>query len=119
MTFDQTACIIVFVLMATDYISGVMAAIKNKNFKSSKMREGLWHKAGIGLILGICWVLHLHWETIGLPSSFGSVLPLAHTAVAFMEIASISENAAKLNPALKKLAFWKMLKDHKNEEGKK
>ena len=118
MTVDQTACLIVFILMSTDYISGVLAAIKNKNFKSSKMREGLWHKAGIGMILAVCWVLTLHWEAIGLPQSFGSVLPLAHTAVAFMEIASIAENAAKLNPKLKKLAFWRMLKDHKEDDKK-
>ena len=118
MSIDQTTCIIVFVLMSTDYVSGVLAAIKNKNFKSSKMREGLWHKAGIGLILGVCWVINLHWEQIGLPQSFSSILPLAHSAVIFMEIASIAENAAKLNPALRKLAFWKMLKDNKEEKKK-
>lgn len=110
-------CAVVMVLMALDYGSGVLAAIKNKNFKSSKMREGLWHKAGICLLLIVCWILNLHYEGLGLPSTFGSILPLAHTAIAFMEIASIAENCAKINPELRKLAFWKMF-ERKDEEKK-
>lgn len=112
------ACIIVFCLMTFDYLSGLFAAIKRKNFKSYKMREGLWHKASVGAILVVCWILNLHWEALGLPNSFAAVLPLAHTAVTLMEIGSIAENLAKINPQLKKLAFWRLF-ENKEEDKKK
>lgn len=38
-------------LMVLDILLGYAAAVKNKAVKSSKMREGLWHKTGeLGVI---------------------------------------------------------------------
>lgn len=118
MEFNITACVVVFVLVCLDYISGTLAAIKNKEFKSSRMREGIWHKFSIFIILGVAWVVNIYWEVIGFPRDFASILPIAHSAIAFMETASIAENVAKINPELKRLAFWKMFENKEEEKDK-
>ena len=111
-----TACIAVFILIVADLTTGTAQALYNHNFSSTKMRQGLWHKFATCFALGVCWIIHDFYPFFSMPESFGLILPTAHTAVLFMEISSIAENLAKINPELKKLTFWKMLKDNDKED---
>lgn len=113
------ACAVVTFLMFGDYITGTAKAIKTKTFKSSKMREGLWHKFSIGAILVVCWLIYRYYGVLQLPETFSLFLPGFHTAFAVMEVASILENLGGMNPDLKKLAIWKTFKSTVEEETKK
>ena len=43
----------VCVLMVLDIITGLVNAVMHNEFKSYKMREGLYHKAGNMLVIGL------------------------------------------------------------------
>ena len=50
---EVAALSIVGVLIAMDYLTGLMKAVHAHDISSEKMREGLWHKSG--LVLVCCW----------------------------------------------------------------
>ena len=100
--------------MLLDYISGTCAACKSGQWCSAKAREGLWHKAGMilvilvagiaDIVMGVaCANLHLGIAYTGL------VLPLVLAWYIITELGSILENAVKLGV---KIPEWltKMLK---------
>lgn len=107
------------VMMALDILTGFAAATKNGAVESGKMREGLWHKAGfIGLvILAYIWEVGSIWinlETATLGFSIPEV-PAVGVICAFIvaiEIVSILENLAALNPDIAHLPIIKQLKTH-------
>lgn len=101
-------------VMLLDYISGTFAACKTGQWCSARAREGLWHKAGMiivilvagiaDIVLGIaCSNLHLGIAYTGL------LLPLVLAWYIITELGSILENAVKLGA---KVPDWltKMLK---------
>ena len=94
------------VVMALDYLSGTMAARKNKEWNSERAREGLSHKGGmilVGLVAGItdgilavisAVIPHLQ---VAWP---GVVLPLVLAWYILTELGSILENAVELGAAV-------------------
>ena len=117
--YNVIACGVVFTLMILDVITGIAKAKLNGTFTSSDMRKGLFHKFAIIVILFVAWLINNFYKQLGLPESFDSILPLANTAVAIMEVSSIAENAGEMNPELKRLAFWKTLRgDDDDKKGK-
>ena len=121
--YNVIACAVVFVLMTLDVVTGIVKAKASDTFHSSDMRKGLLHKFAIIVVLFVAWLINNFYAQLGLPASFDSILPLANTAVAIMEISSIAENLGELNPELKKLAIWRTLKgddeDNNNKKGEK
>lgn len=91
-----------------DMVSGTVAAIINRNFKSSTMRTGLGHKAVLVLIimLALCVeILSAHVAGLG----FGGVtVYVVCVAIMFMELASILENFCKAYPELKDSKIMKV-----------
>ena len=88
--------------MVFDIISGLAAAIINKEVSSSKMRVGLGHKVVmllfITLALGI-EVVSLHVSGLGLD---GVTVYAVCVFICIMEVASILENLCKAYPELSK-----------------
>ena len=86
--------------MVFDIISGLAAAIINKEVSSSKMRVGLGHKIVmllfITLALGI-EVVSLHVSGLGLD---GVTVYAVCVFICIMEVASILENLCKAYPEL-------------------
>ncbi len=89
-------------LMAMDYISGTAAACKEGNWSSKIAREGLWHKAGMILVViaaaiadGVLSMLFTHLPGAGL-SWPGMVLPMVLAWYIITELGSILENAVHL-----------------------
>lgn len=89
-------------LMALDYLTGTLAAMKNGQWNSSRAREGIWHKSGEmvvtvvaaitdGIMVVICGnipVLNMQWP--------GVLLPLILAWYTLTELGSILENAVAL-----------------------
>ena len=101
--------------MLFDMISGIVAAIMNREFKSSTMRTGLGHKAVLSLIilLAMCIeILSAHVAGLG----FGGVtVYVVCVAIIVMEVASILENLCKAYPEIASLPIMKIF-EHADAE---
>lgn len=96
---DPTVVTIALVLMGLDIVLGLAGAVKDKNVQSSRMREGLWHKAGsIGLIV-LAYILEVAVDHVDLGLVFPGVLAVCGYIIV-MEVGSCLENLVILNPEL-------------------
>lgn len=99
------------ILMALDVLLGFLAASKNHEVKSSKMREGLWHKTGELGVVAIGDVL----DGVllgGVPMSFSAPVTLGLLVYLIVnEAVSCYENACKLSPSLADSPLAKVLHD--------
>jgi toxin secretion/phage lysis holin len=115
---DGIAAVFCLAFIVGDYLSGVIKAVKNKELDSSKMRLGLWHKAGFigAMALGYGCQLAVNYEL--LPTSFNVVFGGVCVYVISTEAISIFENLCGLSPELRDspLAALLRLKDEKNDD---
>lgn len=82
-----------------DVVSGIAKGAKQGQLSSSKMREGVWHKAGYVLIIALAVLIEVGSKHIDL----GFTVPLAVPACVYIilsEVMSIFENATVLNPEI-------------------
>lgn len=82
-----------------DLITGTIKAFAEHDFASSVMREGLFHK--VGSIL--CIVLGLYADYAQQYIDLGVTIPVSGAICAYislMEIGSVVENVAKINPEI-------------------
>lgn len=89
----------VAVFILVDILSGLLKALYSKSFKSSMMRDGLFHKAGEILVLGLLYLVEIESAAMGLDAG----LPLFKTGcgyVVLMEIGSIIENLKVFTPGI-------------------
>ena len=68
-------------VMALDYLSGTMAACKDKEWNSETAREGLWHKGGMIAVVLVAaitdWIMVLIAQYIPIGIQWpGIILPL-------------------------------------------
>ena len=112
---DPTAVMIALALMALDILLGLAGAVKNKDVQSSKMREGLWHKAGsVGLIV-LAYVLDVAVDHVDLGVIFpGVVIVCAY--IILMEVGSCLENLVVLNPELRNNPIMKVFATREDDE---
>ena len=101
-------------VMLLDYISGTFAACKNGEWNSARAREGLWHKAGMIIVILVAGIADIIMEiactNLNLGINYtGLVLPLVLAWYIITELGSVLENAVKLGV---KVPAWltKMLK---------
>lgn len=96
--------------MAADYITGSMAAAKKGEWSSARAREGIWHKAGMivvvlvaaGADLLIATVLE-HLPMVQLPMQYtGLVCPVVLVWYIITELGSMAENAAAMGAPVPK-----------------
>lgn len=96
-------------LMLLDILLGYAAAVKSKTVKSSKMREGLWHKTGEVGVIVIGDVLDgMLLGGIDMPFT----APVTTTMIVYLainEAVSCMENVVKLNPELGDKRFFRVL----------
>lgn len=113
--FTQIGTALVFHLL--DLVTGLVGAVRNKDLKSSKMRDGLFKKLGFVFCYILAFLMDTQGETIGLEIGV-KILPAIIIYAVTTELVSILENICKINPDLVPLK----LKDifHINvEEGEK
>ncbi len=100
-----------------DYISGSMAARKQKNWSSDVAREGLWHKAGeicavlVAVLCDIGLDVMIKATGVQIPFDIGPMLtPIVLLWYILTEAGSIMENCGKLGAPLPK--WFKQTVDH-------
>lgn len=101
--------VIVMAFIVVDVVSGVMAAVYEKNLSSTVMREGLLRKAALVLILVVATLIDLGQGVLDLGFNVPFV-PLAATYIALMEILSIFENACQMNDQLADSKLGKIIR---------
>lgn len=83
------------VLMISDIVTGLLNAIKKKEVKSSKMREGLWHKCGFLMIIGLSFGIEYAQTLVDLGFSIPLTIPIC-TYIIVGELISVLENINKI-----------------------
>lgn len=113
---DGIAAIFCLSFIVGDYLSGVIKAAKNKELDSTKMRLGLWHKAGFigAMALGYGCQLSVNYDL--LPTSFNAVFAGVCVYVITTEAISIFENLCALSPELSDSPLASLLKLKENKD---
>lgn len=86
--------------MVLDIITGVVAALKNKAFNSTKMREGIFHKSALIFVMVVAYLLEAF--VLHIPE-LGFAVPLfvpACVLIVIMEVGSTIENIGGIYPEL-------------------
>ena len=90
------------VCMAVDYVSGSSAAMKAGQWSSAKARSGIWHKAGMIVVVIVAALADavlgmVAAEVPGLPIDYTVLLlPVVLVWYILTELGSILENAAAM-----------------------
>ncbi len=82
-----------------DMLTGIVKAFKEKNFTSSVMREGLFHKCGSVIAVVFAVLVDYAQSLVDL----GVTIPIAIAVCSYiilMEVGSIIENIGKINPRI-------------------
>lgn len=85
--------------MALDFVSGMAKGVCLRELRSTKMREGLFHKCSLIL----CMVLGVGVDEAQRVMDIGFSVPVSGSIciyIVLMEISSILENLCQLNPEL-------------------
>lgn len=107
-------------LIVCDLVFGMAAAAKNGEFQSSKVRQGLWHKAGELALVMLAMVIDallLSGVTLPFDVPQGGAIIAMCTGLCVMEISSLLEIAVRLNDQLAHLPVFKQLTVQEREDG--
>lgn len=85
--------------MLMDIITGLIKAFKEKQYTSSIMREGLYHKCCYILCIMLAFLVDYAQTFIDLGVDIPMTIPIC-TYIILNEIGSIIENLASINPEL-------------------
>lgn len=95
----MSSIVVALIFNATDLITGLVGAVKNKAIKSSKLRDGLFKKVGFIFCYFIAWIVDTYGGLIGF--NFGvNILPIILLYVCTTEMVSILENISTINSDL-------------------
>lgn len=104
------------IFVAFDTISGLIKAFATNAFNSTKVKEGIFHKAALILIMVMSAVIDI---LSGFIPSMPFTVPLTQGCcllIIGMECMSVLENVCAINPALKDSAVIKRLLPTNEEE---
>ena len=97
---DPTFLVFALVFILLDVMTGIAKGASQHNLSSEKMKSGFWHKMGIIAALVVAGLLDAAAAT-GLDLGFEvPVFEGVCTYVVLMELLSILENIAEINPEL-------------------
>lgn len=82
-----------------DILTGLVSAIKNKDIKSTKLRDGLFKKVGFIFCYFTAWLVDGYGDVIGFNLGV-AILPVIVLYVCTTELVSILENISKINSDL-------------------
>lgn len=102
------AIIAALVMMAVDIVSGFAGACVRGEVSSTKMREGLGHKAMLVIVIFVAILLQIFTLHIGdMGWSFPLITP-ACIYIVVMELASVLENVCAAYPELRDTPLIKL-----------
>lgn len=117
-THELIVISIVFLLAFIDYVTGVVNAIMHGELSSEKMRQGLAHKFAYLAIICMALIVEYGSDYINLGIELPVFMPVC-AGVCLIEITSIMENCAKINPELSKSNILNIFKIDKKENNDK
>jgi phage-related holin len=91
--------LITFAFIVMDFVTGIVKGFATHTFKSSVMREGLYHKIGLIMIVALGVLVDYAQGYLDI----GVTVPVAGAVCAYiclMEIGSGIENICKINPEI-------------------
>lgn len=88
---------IALIFNGLDLVSGIIAAVRNKDVKSQKLRDGLFKKSGFILCYLLAWLIDNQGMNIGFQVGV-KVLPIIVLYSCTTETVSIIENICRINP---------------------
>ena len=91
--------IIALVFNATDLVSGIIQALKNKSLQSAKLRDGLFKKIGFLICYFLAWLIDTYGNEIGFNIAIDD-LQVVVLYVCLTETISVIENISKINSDL-------------------
>lgn len=101
------------VLSLFDIVSGWIKAAISRSFSSTKMREGLWHKMLLMLIISLAVILQGFTAHIGDTGwSLPLIIPVC-SYIAVMEVSSILENVKDAYPDIADSALFRLFENTK------
>lgn len=109
---------IVFLLALIDYVTGVVNAVMQGELSSEKMRKGLGHKFAYLAIICVALIIEYGSDYIDLGIKLPLFMPVC-AGICLIEITSIMENCAKINPELSKSNILSIFKVDKKESDSK
>ena len=104
---DVWCTIAVAFFIITDYVTGVVKAIMQDHLSSEKMRKGLGYKFAYFVLVLVAWFIdeiNLHVD-LGLPVS---TFICTVGGICLIELTSILENVAAINPELADAPFMRI-----------
>lgn len=105
----QAMLFAVLILILADMLFGIINACMHHEFSSKKLREGLMHKTGeLAIVLIGIIIDGLIFAGIDIGVN-GPILGVMLTTIIVMEVGSLMEIAAKMNPELEAMQVFKML----------
>ena len=102
------------ILIAADLAFGMLGAVVQRDFQSTKIREGLAHKCSEFAFILVADVIDaLLYGGVSLPFEIpnGSAMMVVCLALILMEIASLMEIATRINPKLAENPLFHILDD--------
>lgn len=113
---ELAALAITCVLIVMDYLTGLAKAIVQKDIDSTKMRDGLWHKAAYIVVIVLAEVIEHGQELVDLGFTVPLIVP-ACVYIVLTETASILENLGQINPELADSPVMQMFRSTKDTAG--
>lgn len=95
------------ILIVLDYATGLMKAFATCTVSSSKMRAGLYHKAGYAVVIALAFLLEHGQQYVNLGFTVPLITPVC-LYIVFAEVVSVLENAVALNPELVHSGIFKV-----------
>lgn len=91
--------VLAMVFNGLDIGSGLLVAIKHRKVVSSKLRDGMFKKAGFILCYLMAWLIDNFGGTVGFTVGV-KILPIIVMYAIVTEVVSVIENISQLNPDL-------------------
>ena len=108
---------IVLVFIVVDFFTGILLALKNGEFTSKKMREGLYNKPSEVILVALAYMITIAMRYYDLPYPNAISVSIC-TYTIIMEIGSIIENLGNINSRILPTIVRKAFKNIESEEEK-
>lgn len=111
---ELAALAITCALIVMDYLTGLAKAVVQKDIDSTKMRDGLWHKAAYVAVIALAEVIEHGQEVVDLGFTVPLIVP-ACVYIVLTETASILENLGQINPELANSPILQLFRSTKTD----
>ena len=107
--FNWYIVVATLLFIVLDFASGFVQAVANKDVRSEKLRQGLFHKCGF--VFAIVFGILCEWAMGFVDLGFN--VPIAVTICVYImltEVMSVLENLGKMSPELASSGFMSIFK---------